>query len=71
MGCVQGQFASYWDAEFEAKRPLTWEWLGVGMSHLILGPNAVGHLYYHSTTGGQEVPRASETLQSQRTHHLL
>lgn len=41
------------------------------MSHLIIDPNNVGHLYNHSTTGGQEVPRASETLQSQGTHHIL
>lgn len=62
---------SYRDAEFEAKMPLTWERLGVGMSHLILGPNDVGHVYNHSTTGAQEVPRASETLQSQGTYPFL
>lgn len=52
MGCVQGQFASYRNAEFEAKVPLTWEWLEAGVSHLILGPNDVGHMYNHSTTEG-------------------
>lgn len=31
VGRVQGQFAVYWDAEFEAKMPLTWEWLGAGV----------------------------------------
>lgn len=51
MRCVQGQFASYWDAEFEANMPLTWEWLGVGVSHLILGPNDVGHMYTLNNRG--------------------
>lgn len=71
VGYVQGQFASCQDAEFEAKMPLTWEWPEAGVSHLILGPNDVGHMYNYSTTGGQEVPRASEALQSQGIHLLL
>lgn len=57
MGWVQREFASYWDAEFEATMLLTWE---RGVSHLTLVPRDMG----------QEAPRVSEALKSQGIHLL-
>lgn len=55
VGWVQGEFASYWDAEFEATMLLTWE---RGVSHLILVPRDMGHLYKHS--GAREPPESGK-----------